>query len=95
MGTEGIDGCKTTSNDVFEVQRTLGIEAARNCITGEIKSTMKSHGMSIDDRHMIFIGDVMTYMGEVLGFTRFGAKKMEKGVLALASFEMLICLMVV
>ncbi|CAB4304322.1 unnamed protein product [Prunus armeniaca] len=36
MGTEGIDGCKTTSNDVFEVQRTLGIEAARNCIIGEI-----------------------------------------------------------
>ncbi|KAI5339678.1 hypothetical protein L3X38_018950 [Prunus dulcis] len=27
-------------------------------------------------------------MGEVLGFTNFGAKKMEKGVLASASFEM-------
>lgn len=61
MGTEGIDGCKTTSNDVMEVQRTLGIEAARVCIIEEIKKVMKSHGMNIDDRHMIFLADVMTY----------------------------------
>ncbi|KAM1218950.1 hypothetical protein ACFX13_046898 [Malus domestica] len=87
LGTEGVDGCRTTSNDVLEVQRTLGIEAARVCIIEEIKSTMKQHGMNIDCRHMICVGDVMTYMGEVLGLTRFGAKKMEKSVIALASFE--------
>lgn len=61
MGTEGVDGCKTTSNNVMEVQQTLGIEAARVCIIEEIKHTMKSHGMNIDDRHMIFLADVMTY----------------------------------
>ncbi|TQD75003.1 hypothetical protein C1H46_039471 [Malus baccata] len=87
MGTEGIDGCKTTSNDVMEVQRTLGIEAARVCIIEEIKKVMKSHGMNIDDRHMIFLADVMTYRGEVLGITRFGVSKMDKSVLMLASFE--------
>ncbi|KAL6275979.1 hypothetical protein ACE6H2_019580 [Prunus campanulata] len=87
MGTEGVDGCKTTSNDVMEVQRTLGIEAARVCIIEEIKHTMKSHGMNIDDRHMIFLADVMTYRGEVLGITRFGVQKMDKSVLMMASFE--------
>ena len=32
MGTDGVDGCKTTTNHVMEVQTTLGIEAARKTI---------------------------------------------------------------
>ncbi|KAL6204627.1 hypothetical protein ACLB2K_021894 [Fragaria x ananassa] len=61
MSTKGVDGCKTTSNDIIEVQQTLGIEAARTCIIEEIKYTMKSHGMNIDDRHMMLLADVMTF----------------------------------
>lgn len=37
MNTEGVDGCKTTSNNIIEVQQTLGIEAARISIIEEIK----------------------------------------------------------
>ncbi|KAJ4725928.1 DNA-directed RNA polymerase subunit [Melia azedarach] len=87
MGTEGIDGRKTKSNHIFEVQQTLGIEAARTCIIDEINETMKNHGMSIDIRHMMLLGDLMTFRGEVLGITRFGIQKMDKSVLMLASFE--------
>ncbi|XP_071725233.1 LOW QUALITY PROTEIN: DNA-directed RNA polymerase III subunit 1-like [Rutidosis leptorrhynchoides] len=87
MGTEGVDGCKTTSNHVLEVHRTLGIEAARKCIIDEIRQTMESHGMSIDIRHMMLLADLMTFKGEVLGITRFGIQKMGKSVLTLASFE--------
>ncbi|XP_040994118.1 DNA-directed RNA polymerase III subunit 1 isoform X2 [Juglans microcarpa x Juglans regia] len=87
MGTEGIDGCKTTSNHVIEVQQTLGIEAARKCIIEEIKYTMESHGMNIDIRHMMLLADLMTFRGEVLGITRFGIQKMDKSILMLASFE--------
>ena len=61
MGTEGIDGRKTTSNHVLEVHQTLGIEAARKCIIEEIKYTMESHGMSIDIRHMMLLADLMTF----------------------------------
>lgn len=61
MGTPGIDGIKTHSNHVVEVQRTLGIEAARQCIINEIMYTMRSHGMSIDIRHMMLLADLMTY----------------------------------
>ena len=43
MGAEGIDGCKTKSNHIFEVQQTLGIEAARICIIDEINETMKAN----------------------------------------------------
>ena len=60
MGTEGVDGRKTKSNHIIEVQQTLGIEAARACIIDEIEYTMKSHGMSIDKRHMMLLADVMT-----------------------------------
>ncbi|XP_042455740.1 DNA-directed RNA polymerase III subunit 1-like isoform X1 [Zingiber officinale] len=87
MGTQGIDGRKTTSNHVIEVQQTLGIEAARKCIVNEIQYTMRSHGMSIDLRHMMLLADLMTYKGEVLGITRFGISKMKESVLMLASFE--------
>lgn len=60
MGTEGVDGRNTKTNHIIEVQQTLGIEAARTCIIDEIEYTMKSHGMSIDTRHMMLLADVMT-----------------------------------
>ncbi|CAN1772644.1 DNA-directed RNA polymerase III subunit 1 [Linum perenne] len=87
MGIEGIDGRNTTSNHVMEVLQVLGIEAARRCIIEQIQDTMESHGMSIDMRHMMLLGDLMTFKGEVLGITRFGIQKMDKSVLMLASFE--------
>ncbi|CAA0835862.1 nuclear RNA polymerase C1 [Striga hermonthica] len=87
MGIDGVDGCKTTSNHILEVQQTLGIEAARQTIIGEIEYTMSTHGMTIDIRHMMLLADVMTFKGEVLGITRFGVQKMKDSVLMLASFE--------
>lgn len=61
MGTEGVDGCKTKSNHILEVQQCLGIEAARNKIIDEIQYTMSSHGMTIDKRHMMLLADLMTF----------------------------------
>ncbi|KAG9025228.1 hypothetical protein FRB95_010388 [Tulasnella sp. JGI-2019a] len=87
MTTEGIIGEETTSNHVMEVQTVLGIEAARRKIIDEIQYTMSSHGMSIDPRHVMLLGDVMSYKGEILGITRFGVAKMKDSVLMLASFE--------
>ncbi|KAF8644329.1 hypothetical protein AX16_008537 [Volvariella volvacea WC 439] len=87
MTTEGIVGEQTTSNHVLEVCQVLGIEAARRTIINEIQYTMKSHDMIIDPRHVMLLGDVMTYKGEVLGITRFGVAKMKDSVLMLASFE--------
>ncbi|PIN09447.1 RNA polymerase III, large subunit [Handroanthus impetiginosus] len=87
MGIEGVDGCKTTSNHVMEVQQTLGIEAARMTIIAEIQFTMSKHGMNIDIRHMMLLADLMTFKGEVLGITRHGVQKMKDSVLMLASFE--------
>ena len=87
MGTDGVKGHSTSSNHVMEVEKTLGIEAARQCIMDEIHETMGAHGMHIDMRHIALLADVMTYKGEVLGITRFGIAKMKDSVLMLASFE--------
>ncbi|EOY20721.1 DNA-directed RNA polymerase [Theobroma cacao] len=87
MGIEGIDGRRTWSNHVMEMEQILGIEAARKCIIDEIAQTMEHHGMTIDRRHMMLLADVMTFRGEVLGITRFGIQKMDKSILMLASFE--------
>ncbi|KAG8831315.1 hypothetical protein FRC18_006772 [Serendipita sp. 400] len=87
MTTQGIVGEHTISNDIIEVEKVLGIEAARITIINEIQYTMSQHGMYIDPRHIMLLGDVMTYKGQVLGITRFGVSKMKDSVLMLASFE--------
>ncbi|XP_033120133.1 DNA-directed RNA polymerase III subunit RPC1-like [Anneissia japonica] len=87
IGTKGVYGTKCFSNNTYEVEKTLGIEAARRCIMDEVQYTMVSHGMSIDCRHVMLLADLMTYRGEVLGITRFGLAKMKESVLMLASFE--------
>ena len=87
MGIEGVDFKRTDSNHVMEVEKTLGIEAARESIINEIVYTMSEHGITVDRRHVMLLADLMTNKGEVLGITRFGIAKMKESVLMLASFE--------
>ena len=87
MATDGVKGVATSTNHVHEIEKFLGIEAARKSIMNEIIYTMGSHGMSIDNRHTQLLADCMTYKGEVLGITRFGIAKMKDSVLHTASFE--------
>ncbi|EMR10057.1 hypothetical protein PNEG_01810 [Pneumocystis murina B123] len=87
INTDGVVGTKTSTNHIMEMKQVLGIEAARASIIKEIDITMSSHGMNIDPRHVMLLGDVMTYKGEILGITRFGVAKMKNSVLMLASFE--------
>jgi len=87
MGSPGIDGRRTTTNHVVEVERTLGVEAARTQISSEISYIMNAYGIGIDTRHLLLLSDVMSFKGEILGITRFGVSKMRESVLMLASFE--------
>ena len=52
----------------MEVAQVLGIEAARRTIINEIQHTMSAHGMSIDPRHVMLLGDVMTYKARLFHF---------------------------
>jgi DNA-directed RNA polymerase III subunit RPC1 len=87
MGCAGVDGRRTKSNHIVDMQEVLGIEAARYMITSEIRFITTSYGITVDNRHLLLLSDVMTFKGEVLGITRFGVAKMRESVLMLASFE--------
>jgi len=87
MATPGIEPSKTSSNHVVEVEKILGIEAARRTIMQEIKVTLGAHGIAVDARHIQMLGDCMTSRGAVLGINRFGISRMRTSALMLASFE--------
>ena len=87
MGSDAIDFRGTETNHIIEVEKVLGVEAARTKISKEIDYIMKAYGIGIDPRHLLLLADVMTFKGEVLGITRFGVSKMRESVLMLASFE--------
>ncbi|MFH1750105.1 MAG: DNA-directed RNA polymerase subunit A' [Candidatus Micrarchaeota archaeon] len=82
-----VDASKTTSNDIMEVQRVLGIEAARSSIIAEIQKVLKAQELKVDHRHISLIADVMTYKGEVKSIGRHGLAGEKASVLARAAFE--------
>ncbi|MBU1199749.1 MAG: DNA-directed RNA polymerase subunit A'' [Nanoarchaeota archaeon] len=82
-----VDITRTTSNNITEVEKFLGIEAARKAIVKEILKVLKDQGISIDHRHILLVSDAMTMSGKVLGVSRYGIVKEKPSVLARASFE--------
>jgi DNA-directed RNA polymerase III subunit RPC1 len=61
MTTSGVNGSKTSSNHILQVEEVLGIEAARTTILQEITYTMSSYGIGVDPRHMTLLADTMTF----------------------------------
>ncbi|MDI6737176.1 MAG: DNA-directed RNA polymerase subunit A'' [Nanoarchaeota archaeon] len=84
---DAVDGTRTLSNDIFEIAKVLGIEAARNAIIREVSRVLHDQGLEIDDRHIMFVSDLMTTTGVVKGVTRSGITGEKESVLARASFE--------
>ncbi len=87
MQTPGVNHKFCRSNDINEVEKVLGIEAARTTIINEIKFTFGGHGIQVDNRHLQLVADLMTFKGQVLGFQRHGMTKMKDSVLTHSSFE--------
>ena len=82
-----VDQSRTRSNDLFEVRKNLGIEAARQTIIDETMAVIKNQGLNIDVRHIMLIADTMTMSGELQGINRTGIVRDKQSVLARASFE--------
>ncbi len=82
-----VDPTRTITNDLYEIQKTFGIEAARNAIIREASMTLREQGLSVDIRHLMLVADAMTADGTLKGVTRYGITKGKKSVLARASFE--------
>lgn len=84
---DGVDVERTTTNDIFEIEKVLGIEAARNAIIHELYTTMEEQGLSVDIRHIMLVADMMTADGIVKSIGRHGISGEKASVLARAAFE--------
>ncbi|GCC11369.1 DNA-directed RNA polymerase subunit beta' [archaeon] len=84
---DGVDITRTKTNDILEVHRVLGIEAARNAIINEIQDTLNEQGLIVDIRHLMLISDIMTVDGDVKAIGRHGVSGEKASVLARAAFE--------
>jgi len=84
---EGIDTKRITSNDIKEIEKIFGIEAARNSIINEACGTLADQGLDIDARHIVLVGDMMTITGRIKAIGRYGIAGSKKSVLARANFE--------
>lgn len=84
---EEVDAYRTTTNNIFEIEQVLGIEAARQAIMNEIFKVIESQGLNVDVRHIMLVADTMCVSGTVKGITRYGVVSEKSSVLARASFE--------
>ncbi len=85
---KGVDPTRTISNDIYEVERVLGIEAARALIIREIIDVLEEQGLDVDIRHVMLVADIMTRTGEVKQIGRHGVSGEKDSILARAAFEM-------
>lgn len=84
---EGVDITKTKTNDIIEIEKVLGIEAARNAIINEILDTLDEQGLMVDIRHLMLIAEMMCVDGTVKAIGRHGVSGEKASVLARAAFE--------
>ncbi len=82
-----VDATRTRCNDLYETERVLGIEAARQLVMDEIVFVLENQGLDINIRHIMLVADTMCTSGSIKGITREGITGEKASVLARASFE--------
>jgi DNA-directed RNA polymerase II subunit RPB1 len=81
-----IDVKRTTSNDIQEVYRTLGIEAARQSIYNELEEAFEDASY-INYHHLAILCDRITATSKMVSVFRHGINSDNIGPIAKASFE--------
>jgi len=85
---EGVDASRTTCNNIHEINRELGIEAAREAIINETMNTLEEQGLDdVNVRHLMLVADIMTNGGTIQSIGRHGISGSKESVLARAAFE--------
>jgi len=82
-----IDRDRTTTNDIKEISKVLGIEAGRTTIVNELYKTFRDNGIMLDVRHTMLLADLMCFEGDVKGIVRTGITRQKSSPLARAAFE--------
>jgi DNA-directed RNA polymerase subunit A" len=85
---EGVDASRTTCNNIHEIYRNLGVEAAREAIIEETMETLEEQGLDdVNVRHLMLVSDIMTNRGTIESIGRHGISGSKESVLARAAFE--------
>ena len=87
LEVKGIDIRNVRTNNVSEIASTLGIEAARNALINELKSTLEDQGLEVDIRYIMLVADLMCSQGKMQQIGRHGVAGTKNSVLARAAFE--------
>jgi DNA-directed RNA polymerase subunit A" len=87
VALEFVDSTRTYTNNIYEVEKIFGIEAARQLIINELMKVIEEQGLNVNVRHIMLVADAMCMSGRVLGINRYGIVKEKPSVLARASFE--------
>lgn len=87
LEVEGVDKSRLYTNNIYEMYRIYGIEAARNAIANEIMRTLGEQGINVSPRHIMLLADAMTYTGEIKNVGRHGLSGEKKSVFARAAYE--------
>lgn len=75
-----------TSNDIWAVRCSYGVEAARSSIVGQIRNVFGAYGIEVDPRHLSLIADYMTFDGGYKPMNRIGMEDSGSALLQM-SFE--------
>ena len=87
LGLDFIDTKRTYTNDIQEIYRTLGVEAARQSILNEISEVIEFDNTYINYHHLTMLCDRMTCNDNMVSVFRHGINNDDIGALAKASFE--------
>lgn len=87
LNIKGVDPSRTITNNIHEIAKVLGIEAARTAIINEASHTLREQGLDVDIRHIMLVADMMTVDGMIKPIGRYGVAGMKGSVLARANFE--------
>ncbi len=87
MEIDGVDSSRIYTNDIFEMYRVFGIEAARTTLALELKKTLEEQEISVNERHIALIADAMTSSGTIQSIGRHGLVGKKESVFARAAFE--------
>ena len=88
LAIEGVDTSRTTCNNIHEIYKELGVEAAREAIIEETMNTLEEQGLDdVNIRHLMLVADIMTNRGTIESIGRHGISGSKESVLARAAFE--------
>ena len=83
-----LDLNKLYCNNIHEMSRYYGVEAAAKTIVREICTVFKPYGIDVDKRHLTLIGDYMTFDGTYKPFNRIGEKSLKMSHLLMTKAQL-------